>query len=339
MIRNILVVSVNWLGDAVFSTPVFHALKEHYAPCRVSALCVPRVKDVLAMCPDIDEIIVYDEEGADRSCFRKMKLAAQLGRMKFDAVFLLRRSLSRTLLCCFAGIPERIGFASGAWSRLLTHVVSDQGNDDLHRSDVYLKVVESFGVRVRDRRCSLRPAQAEVDKWRSYLSAAGVKPGEKVIAVNTGGNWLLKQWPPEKFAAFIGEIYKNNMGRVILPGAERDFARVRRIADLSGVGPLAVAGETGLKGLAGLLSCADLLVTADTGPLHLASALGVPVVAIFGPTRPEITGPRGKGPARIVFKEMTCNRAPCYYLECPDNRCMKSVEVEDVIKAVQAIQG
>ncbi|MBF0485681.1 MAG: lipopolysaccharide heptosyltransferase II [Candidatus Omnitrophica bacterium] len=337
--KNILVISVNWLGDAVFSTPVFRALKENFPQAKISVLCVPRVKDVMALNPHVDEVIVYDEDGFDRPLLNKMALAGKLRSRGFDAVFILRRSLSRTFLCYLAGIPVRVGFAGKGWQGLLTHVVHDTGVNAIHRSDVYLRVVESFGVKVTDRRSFLEARPDIVSGWRARLLAMGVSPGDRLIAVNTGGNWNLKQWPVECFAELVREIENRKIGKVVLPGAEKDVERVKKIAALSKVNPIITAGDTGISCLSGLLKCCDLLVTADTGPLHLANALGVGVVALFGPTRPEITGPRGQGACKVIFKDVGCNRAPCYYLECSDNKCMKAIKVGDVLQAIAEIQG
>jgi lipopolysaccharide heptosyltransferase II len=337
--RNILVISVNWLGDAVFSTPVFHALKVKYPKANVTALCVPRVREVLAMCPDVDEVIVYDEDGEDRPLLSKLTLIHRLRTKKFDAVFILRKSFSRTLLTALAGIPVRVGFAAPWWKVFLTTVVSEAGMDEQHRSDVYLRVVEAAGIEVRDRTCRLKAKPELLKGWHDRLVAMGVAEGERVVVVNTGGNWDLKQWPLERFAELVKAIHTRKMGRVILPGAAKDVERVKKIATLSGTEPLIVAGETGLSCLAGLFSCADVLVTADTGPLHLASALGTKVVALFGPTSPEITGPRGVGRSVVIRKDVGCNKAPCYYLECSDNRCMKAIEVEDVLQTLQSFQS
>ncbi|MBF0122320.1 MAG: lipopolysaccharide heptosyltransferase II [Candidatus Omnitrophica bacterium] len=337
--KNILVVSVNWLGDAVFETPVFRALKTKYPGSWITCLCVPRVADVLAMCPDIDEIMVYDERGKDQPFFSRVFLIMKILKKRFDAAFILRKSLSRSLLLMLAGIPLRIGFADKSWDWLLTHVVDDDGLDEKHRSDVYVSVVESLGISTWDRSCRLVAPESFVRGVRESLAQKGISDQDRLIAVNTGGNWNLKQWPPEKFAELVRKVYARGLGKVVLPGAVKDVDRVNQIAALSGVSPIVMAGETGIKCLAGLFTRVNLLITADTGPLHLASALGASVISIFGPTRPEITGPRGPGRAVILQKDVGCNRAPCYYLECGDNKCMKEVSVEDVLQAIQQIQS
>jgi ADP-heptose:LPS heptosyltransferase len=209
--------------------------------------------------------------------------------------------------------------------------------NDIHRSDVYLRAVEAAGIPVPDRRCRLVAGAGVVKGWRDRFAAMGLGQGERLIAVNSGGNWNLKQWPVDRFAELVKEIHVRKIGKVVLVGAPKDLDRAKEIAKLSGVDPAVTAGDTGLSCLAGLLSCVDVLVTADTGPLHLAGALGTKAVALFGPTRPEITGPRGVGQAVVLEKDVGCNKAPCYYLECPDNRCMKAIEVEDVLQTLRAL--
>ena len=331
-LKNILVVSVNWLGDVVFSTPVYRALKDNFPGARVTALAVPRVRAVLALCPDVDDVILYDEDGEGRSLLAKIQLAAHLRAQRFDGVFILRPSFSRTLIICLAGVPVRVGFNTKNTLGLVNFPVDDRGLDERHRSDVYLLLLERSGLIVRDRACRLSvPAEGLVSADQ-LLQSRGIVPGQPFIVLNTGGNWDLKQWPWERFAALTQRIVLEKKIQVVLTGAIGDVERVGKVAVLSGVKPVELAGVTDLQGLAAVFLRSQCVVSSDSGPLHLASALGVRTVSVFGPTRPEITGPRGTGKAQVIFKDVGCNKAPCYYMECPNNRCMKMVEVNDVIK-------
>jgi lipopolysaccharide heptosyltransferase II len=336
--KNILVSTPNWLGDVIFSTPVFQALKENYPGVRVTVFCVPRVKDVLTLCPSVDETIIYDEGGQGRPLFAKMALVAKLGQRHFDMVLVLRPSFSRSLMFALAGIPRRIGFASKSSAFLLSRALDMNGNDSLHRADVYLKLIEAENLKVTDRSSHLAIPEELHRRSAVLLNARGLKPKEPYAVLNTGGNWDLKQWPWESFAELAGRITREMGVRIVLPGSLKDVERVERIANRSGVSPVLVAGGTDLLELAAIMAGAEFVVSADSGPLHLAAAVGSRVVGIFGPTRAEITGPRSKGKVLIVQKDVGCNRAPCYYLECPDNRCMKAVSVADVFAAVKKIR-
>ena len=336
--KKILVVSVNWMGDVVFSTPVYRALKAAYPGARVCALAVPRVKEVLELCPDVDEVVVYDENGKARGILGKIGAGLALRGMGFDAVFILRRSLSRTFVAWLAGIPVRVGFFHDPWRWLLTHGVDDQGCDQVHRSDVYLRVIESFGVKVKDRWACLQVGRDVCERLATKLRAKGLTGDERIVVLNTGGNWDLKQWPQERFAQLAARLSREFGFTVVLSGGMSDLLRVQSIAKDSGVDPVVLAGETDIKELAALFKRAHMVVSADSGPLHLANALGANVLALFGPTRPEITGPRGQGRMKVLMRDVGCNRAPCYYLECPDNRCMKALTVDDVLQTFKVLK-
>ena len=138
--KRILVVNVNWLGDVIFSSPIFKALKEAYPQVHISCLALPRVKEVLESIPYIDEIIVYDEKGRHWNPFAKLGLVWSLRRRHFDVAFLLHRSLTRALLVYFAGIPQRVGYDAKGRGRFLTHEVEPL-DDQVHRCDYYLNIL------------------------------------------------------------------------------------------------------------------------------------------------------------------------------------------------------
>lgn len=327
--KRICVVNINWLGDAIFTTPVFRALREAYPSARITCLCVPRVKEVLMHCPDIDDIIVYDEKGADRWPWAKVRLIMKLRRERFDAAFLLHRSLSRGLMIFCAGIPVRVGYTKSG--RFLTHAVKDL-DAVMHRSDHYLRAIESFGVSCRDRRSSLMVAPADADAADRVLKAAGIQPGDKFLVFNTGGNWDLKRWPLSHWADLSRRAAEF---KIIFSGASKDAADVEDVIRKAGITAVNLAGKTTLGQSLAVFQRARAVVSADSGPLHLANAVGAAVVGIFGPTRQEVTGPRGMGESTVVFNAVGCNHAPCYHLACISNACMHTHKVEDVWQALQ----
>ncbi|MBP6343015.1 MAG: lipopolysaccharide heptosyltransferase II [Candidatus Omnitrophica bacterium] len=336
--NNILVVNVNWLGDAIFSTPVFKALKKAYPNAHVSCLAVPRVKDVLNNCPFIDEVLVYDEKGKHFYPWAKLNMILELRGKKFDAAFMLHRSMTRALLVYLAGIPQRIGYGTKKQSHFLTQTVVLE-SPDLHRSDEYLKVVEGFGVPVDDRACELNVSAERSSAVEQKLAASGIKSGDSLVVVNTGGNWDLKRWPAEYFSRLIARLVQETGVKILIPGAPSDKELVGRIARDSGVDPVVWAGETSLEELFALFKRADVVISNDSGPLHVAAAVGTDTIALFGPTRPEITGPRGRGRAVVLHKEIGCNKTPCYHLGCLQNECMRVITVDDVFKAYQKLRS
>ncbi len=342
--QKILVVNVNWVGDVVFSSAVFEALREAYPQAQISCLAAPRVREVLEAIPFVHEIIFYEEKGCHKTPWGKWKLIDELKRKKFDAAFLLHRSLTRALLVFLAGIPARVSYATKGRKIFLTHS-SPEPLGSIHRQDYYLGLLEAFGIIVKKRQSILSVDPFIQTEVNERLAQLGIAEKDFLLVLNPGGNWDLKRWPKENFTKLMESLFKyfNNRGnfKIILNGAQKDTALIEEISrplDLSSQPRVInLAGKINLKELMALMKRANLVVSADSGPLHIASAVGTQTVGIFGPTSPEVTGPRGSGSSQILKVDVGCNRSPCYYLQCPQNTCMQSVTVQDVFEQVVKI--
>ncbi len=321
--KNVLVVNVNWLGDAVFSLPVFAGIRSAHPGARITCLCVSRVAEVLRYCSDIDEIIVLDEKGVHFWPWQKAALIGYLRTKRFDTAFVLHASLSRALIVWLAGIKSRIGFSKWPWL-MSCHV--DNSSEGAHRMDHYLKVVEAAGIVARSRSYRLNAPKAEPPV-----------PGEYVV-LNVGGNWDLKQWPPACWAELARHLSALRV-KLVFTGSDKDKDVVSSIVEKSGAAALNLCGQTTLGQSLSIYAHSQAVISADSGPLHLANSVGANVIALFGPTRQEITGPRGYGQKCILFHECGCNKAPCYHLGCADNVCMKGISVNEVLQAYQRLAG
>ncbi|MFH1359906.1 MAG: lipopolysaccharide heptosyltransferase II [Candidatus Omnitrophota bacterium] len=334
--NNILVVNVNWVGDVIFSSPIFKALKTAYPQARISCMAVPRVKEILEMIPDVDDIILYDEKGRHIHPWTKLGLILELRKKKFDACFLLHRSWTRALLVYLAGIPVRVGYEAKKRGILLTHKVQS-AKEPLHRADYYLRVIESFGVQAQDRTCAIKTTEEDQHYIEQLLKENHMDAHERFVVIHVGGNWNLKRWPEKNFALLIDRLQKERDVRVVLIASAKDEDLIKRVADFCSNRPVLLAGRTNLKQLAALMQQAFCVISNDSGPLHIANSVGTKSIALFGPTRSEITGPRGKATCEILQNDIGCNRAACYHLVCPDNSCMKSITVNDVCEAFKKI--
>lgn len=335
----ILVINVNWLGDVIFSSPVFRALREAEPQAHIACLAVPRVTEILRCIPEIDEVITYDEEGADKGIGAKLRLVRRIKRQRFDKAYFLSRSLSRAVLIRLAGVPERFGYENKGRGRLLT-ATTPAPADQVHRSDYYLNVIEAAGVTVRDRTTRLVPPAETEAKVAGMMTEWGMTATERTVVLNPGGNWDLKRWPAESFARLVDRLSELPGIRIVISGADKDRDLAGRIRQMSRAGNavLDLTGRMNLTELIAFLKQAYVFVSADSGPLHIASSVGTKAVGIFGPTRPEWTGPRGEAPARILQRDVGCNRRPCYHLECPDNICMRAITVDDVFTCIRQVQ-
>ncbi|MCA9401887.1 MAG: lipopolysaccharide heptosyltransferase II [Candidatus Omnitrophica bacterium] len=333
--RNILVINVNWLGDVVFSSPVFPALKKQYPRAKIVCLAVPRVCPAIECMEGVDEVIAYDEKGKHRSVLGKLTLIIRLRKYHFQAAFILHKSLTRALIARLAGIPIRVGYDTKKRAKHLTHIVEHSPAEE-HRSSYYLRVIQSFGVEIQEPTCRLQVSEVHKNSIRGKLASLDISDQDFVLVVHVCGNWDLKRWPQGSFRNCIEKLSQSAKYKIVIPGTEKDRRWIHGILQGLQPAPVLMIGNTDLKEFIALMQRADLVLSADSGPLHVANAVGTYTVALYGPTRPEITGPRGAGKFQILQHDVGCNRQPCYHLTCPDNICMQSITVEQVINAVNS---
>lgn len=335
---RILIVEVNWLGDVLFSTPAIKALRKRFPDSFIACLIVPRVKEILENNPYINELIINDETGAHRGFFGKIGLAQELRKKEFDIALLFHRSSTRAFITYLAGIRRRIGYYTLKRACLLTERLPMPEKDSLHRVDYYLGIVKALGCNTEDRFYDFFTAQEDDNFAEGFLQREGVGGDDFVVCLNPGGNWSCKRWPKENFAKLADALISDYRMKVILSGSKEDINLVDGIVKTMTHKPIVATGKTNLKQLASLYKKVHLAISGDSGPLHIASSVGVNVIALFGPTSPAITAPIGKGKIRLIQKEINC-KIPCYEQNCYDNRCMRQISVEDVLLEARSLQS
>jgi heptosyltransferase-2 len=330
--KRILIVNVNWRGDVLFSTPFIRAVREKYPHSFVASLVVPRCAPILANNPHLNELIIFDEKGKHRGLWGKLRLIGLLRSRHFDTVFLLHRSFTRTLICYLAGIPERVGYYTKKRKFLLTKIIPPPERQ-LHRIEYFLNIARACGIETENRDYEFFISSEDKDYARSLLRDKGLKESDFLAIINPGANWPLKRWPKENFARLADGLIKRYQAKVIITGAKSDLRLARNIASLMKNQPLILCGQTSLGELAALMGKATVVISNDSGPLHIAVSQKAKVICLFGPTSPEVTGPSGSGDYTVIQKDVGCP-TPCYQLGCKDNRCMKAITVDDVLEAV-----
>ena len=322
--KRILIVNVNWLGDTIFVTPFIRAIREAFPDSYIAILTHSRCREVLEGDPRINEIILYGG--------KIFSLVSQLRSKKFDTAFVLRRSLTRTLLLCLARIPERIGYDSKKSGFLLTKRVPEPSKN-IHRVEHFLGLARAAGIEPKTRDYEFFISEKDRRDAQRVLTEAGITDGMEFVVINPGGNWDLKRWPPENFARLGDEISMKSNKKIVLSGAKKDSGLCKNISHLMKSRPVLLCGKVGLKTLGAVFEKAKWVISNDSGPMHIAAGVNTPVVALFGPTSFNITGPRGSGKSKVLQKQIDCE-IPCYKLSCKDNRCMKAITVEDVLEAM-----
>ncbi len=331
--RTLLVRAPNWIGDAVMATPTLTALRAGFPRARIAVLAQPAVADLLAGHPAVDEGLVDDHRGAHKGPAGRWRLASEIRGRGFDAALLLPNSFDSALVAALARVPTRVGYRTDARGLLLTAALSPPARPLPHMTSYYLGLLSAWGLTGDPRAVSLAVAPAERDKARLRLSEWGVRSADRVVAVNPGAAYgSAKRWPVERFAGLAERLVRDGAFVVVL-GAAGERALGDAIVTRLGRRAVNAAGSTTMREAMAVLTCCRHLVTNDSGPMHVAAALGVPVTAIFGPTDPRATRPMGE---RVTILQHAVDCAPCRYRECPiDHRCMTAVSVDEVYKAVK----
>ncbi len=325
--NKILVIVPNWIGDALFASAAVRLIKNNHPKAECFVLAVPRAADVFYRNPDVAGVIVNQEES--KPFWYSLVLSQKIRGYHFDSVFILHRSRSRAIMAFLAGIPARIGFNTKHRGLFLTQAVALPTNA-MHRVEDWQHLLHQVGI------VGAMPAPVFVvgsDAREKMRARVG---DEKYAILNPGGNWLPKRWPTQRFAQ-LADLLATRLGlRVVITGADGDCTLAQEIQRQAKVPVLLLAGETNLEELGAVIECSCLFISNDSGPLHLAAAIGTPVVALFGPTSAKITGPVGNGKIIVLQKDIGLpvpNPDPL----CRDMRYMEAIGVEDVFRAVQKI--
>lgn len=314
---NILVRATNWVGDAVMSLPALRAIRQRFPKARIAILAKPSVADLYIRESFADEIILYNLTSS-------WSMGRELRRRQFDCAILLQNAFEAAWIAWLAKIPSRIGYKRDGRQLLLTRAVDvpKPGEIPRHERFYYLELL---------RRAGLIDALPVSDEIR-LQSRGAVPDGRRVIGVSPGAAYgTAKRWLPERFAEAAGTLAESREASIALFGTKSERALCEEIAQsLQGREVINYAGETTLAQFIDLAAGCELFLTNDSGSMHIASALGVPTVAIFGATDDTTTGPTGLN-ARVVRQPVDCS--PCLLRECPiDHRCMTRVSAERVVK-------
>ena len=328
---RILIVNVNWLGDVLFTTPFIRAIRERFPASYIACLVVPRCRELLEDNPNINDVIVYDEDGLHKSIFGKFNLIKTLRQKGFDGSFLLHRSFTRALLVFLSGIKNRIGYNTKKRGLLLTKAL-DEPLGSIHKVEYFLNLAEACGANIVQREYDFFVRDQERREVEDFFKKRGITSDDTLIVLNPGGNWPPKRWPKESFAEVADRLSSELNAKVVITGAPSDMDLAHEIMALTKTRLVSATGKTTLKSLGAVMERADLVISSDSGPMHLALGVKSKVIALFGPTSDAITGPYGRQKDFFVIKKDVDCAVPCYDFTCNDHRCMKAITVDEVVE-------
>ncbi len=336
---KVMIRATNWVGDAIIALPALRAVRAKVCDAQISIVARPYVADIYRDQGICDEFIPYDPQGEHRNWTGREQLAKQLRGKKFDVALLLQNAFDAAWLAWRAGVPERIGYARDGRSVLLTKAIAvpRPGEIAAHEKFYYLELLRRAGwidALPDDEHIALQVSEAARQRAAETLLEAGARPNALRVAVGAGASYgSAKCWPPERFAKALNDFVRGKDGDVILFGTATELAVSSAIAGQLRQPPIDLTGKTKISELPGLLSQCHLFVGNDSGAMHVAAAVGLPVVAIFGPTDPDGTAPVTPR-ASIVREKTYCS--PCFLRRCPtDHRCMNAVTVDAVEAAMR----
>lgn len=326
---KILVRATNWIGDAIMALPALRAVREKFAQAEIAVVARPYVLDIYRDQGIADELIAYDLAGEHSGVGGREKLAAELRERKFDTALLLQNAFDAAWLAWRAKIPERIGYARDGRSFLLTKAIPVPRAKEIpaHEKFYYLELLRRAGLIDCLPEVSwieLKVPAEKRNKAEEFLVGAGARVGAIRIAVGAGAAYgSAKCWPPDRFAETLNRLTKDSDSDVILFGSAGEAAVSAAILAGLRKKPIDLTGKTPISDLPALLSRCHLFIGNDSGAMHVAGAVGVPIVAVFGPTDPTGTVPVTPK-CTVVQQKPYCS--PCFLRRCPtDHRCMKAV--------------
>lgn len=338
-ISRILIRATNWVGDAVMSMPAFEAVRENFPRSHITVLARPWVVPLYENHPAVNEMIRYKRGYGYAKDFSEFLRVIRLIRsLHFDMAVLFQNAFEAALIPRLAGIKIRVGYNTDGRGFLLSHSVV-RGTEvlKLHQVEYYLTLLRGLGWDAPTRDPALRAGSESVTRVRALLSSKGIEDGDLLVGLSPGAAYgPAKRWPVERFAAIGNRAILEWGARVVVIGTEKEKDLGETLISATAPGAVNLCGMTGLGEALALIKRCQLFVSNDSGLMHVAAALDVPTVAIFGSTNPVATGPRGKN-ARIVKQDMECS--PCLKPECPVGyRCLLSVQAGDVWREMEDLR-
>lgn len=324
----------NWIGDSILALPAIESVSKNFPDAQIWVVAKEWAKDIFSSIDHIQGVQVLP----DLTSWNSLRhTAKQLSRMSFDAGLLLTNSFGSALLFYLAKIPQRWGYSRDGRQVLLTEKVPKKKDEEsAHHIYYYLNLISGLGLKPCSPKLSLPVSAEDSQSAESFLDSFNINLNKRLFIINPGAYYgPAKRWPVSKYSQLAILLQEKFDAEILIIGSPQELSLAESIADSMKKKPCILAGKTSLRQLIGIIGQSGLCVTNDSGPMHMANALGVPTVALFGPTDPTVTGPFQE-PSIFIKKDVPC--WPCSYRECPfDHRCMMNIPTQEVLEACEKL--
>ena len=334
--KNILIFKISSLGDIILSVPSIRSIRERFPTASIKVLVDVRFREVLAECPYIDDVITCDLNGRD-SGPGFLQLSRRLHRESFDISIDLQNNKASHLLAFLSGISERYGYNNGKMSFLLNRKIA-LPKKNISPIDHQGYVLGLVGITRIEKRLELWPSHEDEEWAKSFLNSNWLKEGQKIVGISlsASGRWKTKNWPVGYLAELTDTLAREKGIRVVALGTKEDRSLAERYFKKTSAKPIDAVGKTSIGTLIGIIKNCDALLTGDSSPMHIASAVETPFVALFGPTDPQRHA--APGDRKIIRKNMRCS--PCYKTTCIKGiKCMTSIKPEEVFQSLMELMN
>lgn len=333
--KNIIVRMPNWIGDLVMATPVLADLKIHYPSSSITAMALESGATLLENSPYVDQVFAFSKPSEFERKKETRQLISRLQQGKYDLGLLLTNSFSSAWTFWRGRIEKRMGYQSDFRSFLLTSSLP-KPKKKIHQVEVYKHLLSLLHIPFSQTLPEIFLTQEELDQAKETLKTLKIDQ-KKIIGIHPGASFgPAKCWLPPRYRALAESFVKSDDKAVLFFGDSQSSGLINQITEGLSKNTFNLAGKTSLRELAALISQCDLMISNDSGPMHMAAALKVPLLALFGSTNEITTGPYKHG--TVIHKHVSCS--PCYLRTCPiDFKCMKQITTDEVIhKAHQMLE-
>ncbi|MDD5107948.1 MAG: lipopolysaccharide heptosyltransferase II [Candidatus Omnitrophica bacterium] len=337
--RRILIARTDRIGDVLLSTPVIYALRKKFPQAYISMMVAPYALDIIEGNPYLDEVIIYDKDQKHKSWWRSFKFSNRLKKKKFDLAIILHPTNRLHLITFLAGIPHRLGYDCKLGFLLNLRKIHTKQEGLRHEAEYNLDLISELGIAGNPEDLFM-PIKKESEQYVEELfRKEGISKTDKILAINPGASCPSKIWPHERFAQVAEKLSKRYDFKILILAGPKEMYLADKIAHEIKDKVVNLAGRTSISQLASILKRCTLFISNDSGPVHIACALGTPVISIFGRNQaglsPRRWGPLGKH-GKYLHKDVGCIQ--CLAHNCKKEfTCLKAISVDDVVCAAESI--